>query len=106
MLNKFICLLLCLSFMACQSKAKVDTNKAVAIMEQGQFEEAIEMLKPNLGLFSKDAKAYYATAVSLLRKDDPDIKKAIKYKKKAERLGYQIPDWFDNYVIKLNNDKV
>lgn len=94
-----------LSFAACQPKEKVATDQIVSIMEQGRFEEAIELLDANTGFFSKDAKAFYAMAVALLRKEKPEIKKAIKYKNKAEKLGYQIPEWFDNYQRKLLNDK-
>lgn len=96
-----ICLICC----ACQKKEKVDTNQVVSIMEEGRFEEAIDLLQASTGFFSKDAKACYAMAVALIRKDSPEIKKAIKYKNKAQKLGYQIPEWFDDYVTKLNNDK-
>ena len=80
-------------------------DSAIVIMEEGDFENAIPILKHSLSMNRANAQAHYALAVSLIRQENPDIKTAIKHKDIAQRLGYIVPVWFDNYVKMLLNKK-
>ena len=87
-----------------ESKEKL-CDKALALMERGDFDQAKVYLSKALAEDPRYSKADYAMAVAYLRQAKPDIDKAILYKETAKNLGYVIPKWFDDYLVKLRNKK-
>lgn len=106
----FVVLYVCLFFLSrsanifFESKEKL-YNKAVALMEKGDFDQAKACLSKALRKYPHYSKADYAMAVAYLRQPVPDINKAMVYKETAKDLGYTIPKWFDDYLVKLRNKK-
>jgi Tfp pilus assembly protein PilF len=78
------------------------SESAIVMMETGDFQAAISALKHSLSINRGNAQAHYALAVALMRQKQPDIKEALKHRNIAQRLGYVIPTWFDNYVKMLS----
>ena len=83
------------------AKSKLLCEQAISLMEQGDFKSAITYLQQSLSLDSHYAKAHYTLAVSYLRIDPPDIRRAIPHRNRAQKLGYLVPEWFDNYARTL-----
>jgi hypothetical protein len=86
------------------SKEKL-CEQAIVMMEKRQFDPAIKVLGKVLILDQDYPKANYVMAVAYLRKSLPDTKKAVEYRDKAKKLGYQIPQWFDDYLKKIQAEK-
>ena len=86
-------------------KSKQLCESAIVIMQEGDFQGALPILKHAISIDRANAQAHYALAVSLIRQKNPDIKTSIKHKDIARRLGYDIPVWFDNYVKMLSSKK-
>ena len=84
-------------------KSKRLCESAIVIMEEGDFQDAIPILNYSLSMNRQNAQAHYALAVSLMRQKEPDIKAAIKHKRIAQRLGYVVPKWFDDYLKMLSS---
>ena len=102
-LVKVVILLSTVVLLGCTQSESATNAEVLKLMEQSQFDAAIIKLKPKTGWFSRDAKANYMMAVALIRKEDPEITRSKKYKNKAESLGYEVPLWYDNYAVKLEN---
>ena len=83
-------------------RSKQLSESAIVMMEKGDFQTAIPALKHSLSINRGNAQAHYALAVALIRQKDPDINTAIKHRNIAQRLGYVIPAWFDDYVKMLS----
>jgi hypothetical protein len=78
------------------------TDDAVALMEKGKFEEAMPVLERNC---AREAKACYAYAVCMVRKNEPDVERALQYRAIAQKMGYTIPQWFDDYAAKIKGNR-
>jgi len=74
-------------------------DKALVLMEAGDFETAADVMSGYITWLRGAAKDHYVYAVALVRKTPPEMKKAVRHRRKAERMGYQVPEWFDNYVL-------
>ncbi len=84
-------------------RSKQLSESAIVMMETGDFQAAVHALKVSLSLNRNNAQAHYALAVALIRQKEPNIKEALKHRDIAQRLGYVVPTWFDNYVKMLSN---
>ena len=82
-------------------KGKLLCEEAIVLMEEGDFQSAIKYLEQSLAGNNSYAKAHYALAVSYLRIDPPDIRRAMSHRNRAQKLGYLVPEWFDNYARTL-----
>ncbi len=83
------------------AKSRFLCEQAISFMEQGDFKSAITYLQQSLSADNNYAKAHYALAVSYARIDSPDVRRAISHRNRAQKLGYLVPEWFDNYVRTL-----
>jgi hypothetical protein len=54
------------------------------------------LLGESLSLDHDNAKSNYALAICYLREDPPDSANAMRYRNRAQELGYVVPAWFDN----------
>jgi len=79
-------------------KSRLLCDKAIAFMEEGDFNSAINYLEQSLEFNERYPKAHYALAVSYLRINPPDFSSAISHRDQAQKLGYLVPEWFDNYL--------
>jgi len=80
-------------------KPRPQADKAVGLMEAGDFDEAAGIMGEYVSWFRGNGKDHYVYAVALIRKRQPDIKQAVRHRRKAERMGYRVPEWFDNYAL-------
>ena len=74
---------------------------AITHMENNKFAAAIEHLKTSIGLNERYPKSAYAMAVCYLRIKPANIKLARLYYKKAVELGYNVPEWFERHLERL-----
>ncbi|GEM_PF-4480818 len=77
----------------------------ITLMEKNEFSKAIDNLKKSIELKAQYSKAEYAMAVCYARINPPDIKSAKEHLEKAKKSGYQIPEWFEKYLAKLETAK-
>ncbi len=85
--------------------AEVYCELGISYMEKGDFNAAIENLKRSIELKGQYPKAEYAMAVCYTRINPPDTKSAREHLEKAKKLGYQIPEWFEKHLAKLETAK-
>jgi len=93
-------------------KASIEVNPtpeahcslAVSYMEKNDFENAIRNLETSIQLNPNYPKSEYAMAVCYTRIDPPNIELAKKHYQKAKKLGYQIPEWFNAHLTKLQGE--
>lgn len=85
-------------------KAKSYCEEAILYMEKGNFKKAIENLKVSIEIDPAYPKAQYAMAVCYARIDPPNTALARQHYEKAKELGYQVPEWFERHLKKLEGE--
>ncbi len=81
-----------------KGSAESSYAQALAAMQKKSFNEARKYMTQALKVDPDNPKYNYAIAVCYLRKTPPDVANAAAYRVRAQRLGFIIPEWFDNYL--------
>jgi len=107
MVNKRILFIVCLLVLtglcaACAPDAPPKTSsviirdQAIGLINKNDFQIAKALLWQSLSLDPDNAKANYALAICYLRGNPSDRDNAMRYRNRAQELGYIVPAWFDN----------
>lgn len=88
-----------------KSTAEAHCELAVSYMEKDDFKTAIDHLKTAIKLNPEHPKSEYAIAVCYARINPPDVKLAREHYTRAKNLGYNIPEWFERHLKRLEEKK-
>lgn len=80
-------------------------QEGVALMEKGDFDQALPLFEEIIQKDSNNAAAQYAAAVALARKKEPNTQESRKRHQEAVRLGYRYNEWLERYCDQLDKQR-